>query len=154
MGNSTRTRVRSSGGRIQARCTCDWSTFSRHDELLRLESEGIDGICRLVADWALEGAGEGRGGTVSSSDFEAFVAAHDWSDPLRMYRLGRDLSETFDRYRRDGAGTRTAFENEVGVVRCKAATLRAYGDRASADELDHGLGEIVAWIEGRQATRP
>ncbi len=148
MSNSTQTRTSSTKITTRTRCTCEWSGCFEHDELLRLETNGLDGICALVAAWAREG-GTGQQAAVASSDFEAFVAAHEWIDPLRMYRLGRDLCETFDRYRSEGAGTRTAFDTEVAIVRCKAATLRAHGDSAAARDLEHSLGEIVGWLEGR-----
>ena len=153
MGDSTGTQTRSGDVAVQTRCSCDWSRLSGHDELLQLEANGLDGVCELVAEWALEGSGD-RGGTLGSADFEAFVAAHEWRDPVRMYRLARNLFQTFDSYRREGARTRTAFENEIAIVRCKAATLRASGDGAAADDLDQGISDIVAWIEGRQPTLP
>ncbi len=149
MGNRTQARSPFRRVMVESSCTCEWSGFAWHDELLRLEPEGLDGICHLMAAWALEG-GEDRPRTIGSAKFEEFVAAHDWSEPGRMYRLARNLAQIFDRYRSEGAGTRTAFDNEVAIVRCKAATLRAHGDSASADDLDDGIGEIVAWIEGRQ----
>ncbi len=153
MGN--RTQTRSPIRRVIARsaCTCEWSGFSWHDELLALESDGLDGLCHLIAAWAFD-RDEERHRTIGSSEFGEFVAAHDWREPGRMFRLARNLAQVFDGYRSEGARTRTAFENEVAIVRCKAATLRAYGDAASADDLDDGLGEIVAWIEGRQPRRP
>jgi hypothetical protein len=149
VGNRTQARNPLRRVMVQSSCTCEWSGFFWHDDLLRLESDGLDGICNLMAAWALEDDGT-RQRTIGSSEFGEFVAEHDWSDPGRMYRLARNLGQIFDGYRSRGARTRTAFDNEVAIVRCKAATLRAHGDSASADDLDEGIGEIVAWIEGRQ----